>query len=176
MSQCRALSDSWHNSVTFSDRLLSAANQSCSQRLHVTSRGKAYSHVLSLSRSLFMSFPPLTLSLSNSHLRMTGMSSESLTLWICATYVSTSSNDFKLSMAKTHRNPSPVLMYWSLIALRWQERKREKEREREVCALNPHKKYLATKHIESKYCHQSKRHKELVLNLGISSPRQEEAS
>lgn len=44
------------------------------------------------------------------------MSSASFTLRICPLYDSTSSKDFMLSMAKTHRNPSPVLMYWSLMA------------------------------------------------------------
>lgn len=50
------------------------------------------------------------------NLQIIGISSASLTLRICPLYDSMSSNDFMLSIANTHRNPSPVLMYWSLIA------------------------------------------------------------
>lgn len=49
-------------------------------------------------------------------LQIIGMSSASFTRLIWPRYDSMSSNDFMLSMAKTHRNPSPVLIYWSLIA------------------------------------------------------------
>ena len=44
-------------------------------------------------------------------------SSASFTRLICSRYEDISSNDLALLTAKTNRKPSPVLIYWSLMAL-----------------------------------------------------------